>query len=128
MTTETSSEAGFTLIETLVAFIILSGAIVLSLSAMTQALQRMRRSTEIVRASELARSAFVSISLQKIQGKGISVGAQADLTWQIEVVPLRRDLQDVAQPSLIRVKIYNLRGEEIPQAAFESVLIMQVGP
>ena len=128
MTTETTSEAGFTLIETLVAFIILSGAIVLSLSAMTQALQRMRRSTEIVRASELARSAFVSISLQKIQGKGISVGAQADLTWQIEVVPLRRDLQDVAQPSLIRVKIYNLRGEEIPQAAFESVLIMQVGP
>ena len=128
MTTETTSEAGFTLIETLVAFIILSGAIVLSLSAMTQALQRMRRSTEIVRASELARSAFVSISLQKIQGKGISVGAQGDLTWQIEVVPLRRDLQDVAQPSLIRVKIYNLRGEEIPQAAFESVLIMQVGP
>lgn len=128
MTTETTSETGFTLIETLVAFIILSGAIVLSLSAMTQALQRMRRSTEIVRASELARSAFVSISLQKIQGKGISVGAQADLTWQIEVVPLRRDLQDVAQPSLIRVKIYNLRGEEIPQAAFESVLIMQVGP
>ena len=128
MTTETTSETGFTLIETLVAFIILSGAIVLSLSAMTQALQRMRQSTEIVRASELARSAFVSISLQKIQGKGISVGAQGDLTWQIEVVPLRRDLQDVAQPSLIRVKIYNLRGEEIPQAAFESVLIMQVGP
>lgn len=55
MTTETTSETGFTLIETLVAFIILSGAIVLSLSAMTQALQRMRRSTEIVRASELGR-------------------------------------------------------------------------
>jgi Tfp pilus assembly protein PilV len=128
MTAETTSEAGFTLIETLVGFIILSGAIILSLSAMTQALQRMRRSAEIVRASELARSAFVSISMQKIRDKGISTGAQGDMTWQIEVVPLGRDLQDVARPSLVRVKIFNLRGEEIPQAGFDSVLIMQAGP
>lgn len=121
------AEAGFTLIETLVAFVILSGAIILSLSAMTQSLQRMRHSAEIVGAAELAQTIFKSVSMQKSKGAKITSGSEGELTWQIEIFPLGPSSQQVTRPSLIRIKISDRRGVNLPQAGFESILIMQNG-
>ena len=123
MTVQDEAQAGFTLIETLVAFVILSGTIIMALSAMTDGLHRMQRSAEIIRASEVAQSVLNSV-LAKADSDVAHTGEKDGFQWKVLMMPTQSPKDVITRPVFIRITISDATGRAIPQAGLETIAIL----
>ncbi|HEY3637386.1 MAG TPA: type II secretion system protein [Rhizomicrobium sp.] len=82
-----SGQAGFTLIEVLVALSILSISLGVLLAVFMQGLDRARESREEAAARVLAQSLLVQVKAQANPSIGSSSGKASDFLWRLQVVP-----------------------------------------
>jgi Tfp pilus assembly protein PilV len=120
-------QSGFTLIETLMAFVILSGAIILALSAMSDGLRRMQRSAEIIHASQVAQSVLESV-LSKAGSDPTTKDEMDGYKWQVSMTPLQSPEDAPTRPVFIGITISDAKGHVIPQAGLETIAILRAGP
>ncbi len=128
MNEEATPDAGFTLIETLVAFVILSGTIIMAFSAMSDSLQRMQRGRQIVEASKVAQEILARSSLAEPGQLVAGTGTQAGFRWQREVFPLNANADTATYPVVVKILISDLAGHSIPQASLDTILLVRQQP
>ena len=125
MNAEPSSESGFTLIETLVGFVILCGTIIMAFSTMTASLQRMQRTAEIIEASKIAQSVLDTLVINNIGAAVASTQKKARFTWQIDIRPLEAKSDTPIYPAMIKIAIFDQAGHAITQASLETILLLR---
>jgi prepilin-type N-terminal cleavage/methylation domain-containing protein len=127
MTGHDDTQSGFTLIETLVAFVILSGTIIMALSAMTDGLHRMQRSAEIIRASQVAQSVLDSVIAAS--GSDVATTGEKDgFKWQVSMLSTQSTEDAITRPVFIRIVISDAMGHAIPQANLETIVMVHAKP
>ncbi len=82
-----NGQAGFTLIEVLVALTILSISLGVLLAVFLQGLDRARESREEASARALAQSLLAQAKSADNPSMGTSVGKTSDFLWRLQVVP-----------------------------------------
>ena len=120
-----SSESGFTLIETLVAFVILSGVVIIALSTMSESLRRMQHAARVVEASRVAQQALDSLTAENIDGQTNFSGQRNKFKWRIEIIPLPGQIEAMMYPALIKVLVTDLNGKPIPQSHLETIRLVR---
>ncbi len=125
MKTADNIESGFTLIETLVAFVILSGVVIIALSTMSESLRRMQQAAQVVDASKVAQHALDDLFLENAADQTTFSGQQDKYRWQIEVIPLPSSDEAIIYPALIKVSVTDSNGNPIPQSHLETIRMMQ---
>jgi Tfp pilus assembly protein PilV len=116
-----NTESGFTLIETLVAFVILSGVVIIALSTMTESLQRMQQAAHVVEASIVSQQVLDNLIAESADGRSIISGQQAKYAWRVEIIPLPSPGEAQIYPALIRVSVSDSENEPIPLSRLETI-------
>jgi prepilin-type N-terminal cleavage/methylation domain-containing protein len=112
---------GFTLIEVLVSFVILSGAIILSLESYANGLRNLHHAQEILDAQELARSVLARWqSGDEVIAKG-GKGQTGPFAWQLTVQNPGFESKGQMQPELIEVKVFNRKVNTNPVASLLTI-------
>jgi type II secretory pathway pseudopilin PulG len=125
MKPEHNTEAGFTLIETLVAFVILSGVVIIALSTMSESLQRMQQAARVVEASRFAQRTFDDLFVEIASTPKTYSGQDDKYRWRIEIVELPGPSEAMIFPALFKVSVENSKGRSIPQAHIESIRMIR---
>ncbi len=120
-----NTEAGFTLIETLVAFVILSGVVIIALSTMSESLRRMQQAARIVEASKIAQRVLENLSAGNSDSQTTLSGQQDKHQWRIDITPLPGPDKSVMYPALVKVSVAGADGKPIPQAHMETIRMMR---
>jgi type II secretory pathway pseudopilin PulG len=120
-----NTEAGFTLIETLVAFVILSGVVIIALSTMTESLQRMQQAARVVEASKVAQQVLDNFIAENVDGQPIISGQQAKYVWRVEIMPLPGSPEAMIYPAVIKVSVSDSDGRSIPQSHLETIRLIR---
>jgi type II secretory pathway pseudopilin PulG len=120
-----NTESGFTLIETLVAFVILSGVVIIALSTMTESLQRMQQAARVVEASKVAQQVLDNLIAKNADGKSIISGQQDKYAWRVEIIPLPGPREAMIYPALITVSVAGSNGISIPQSHLETIRMVR---
>lgn len=124
VTTGHDDEAGYALVETLVAFAILAGSIVIALSSMTLGLQNLQKTRDVKQASAVAVALFELAKTDKGSHPRLDEGTMKGWKWRAEYSPLQGSIALFVQPKLLRISISDAAGRPIPQATLESILIL----
>lgn len=82
------AEDGFTLVEVLVAFVILAGAVVLSFQIFADGLRRLSAVEVRAKAVNVARSELVRLSTSKNISEGVTAGTTEGIAWKISITPI----------------------------------------
>lgn len=122
---EDNTESGFTLIETLMAFIILSSVVIIALSTMSESLRRMQNAARVVEASKVAQQALDSLTTENSDGRTDFSGQRDKFSWHIEMIPLTSSVEAVIYPALIKVSVTDLNGRPIPQSHLETIRMVR---
>ena len=117
--------SGFTLVETLVAFVILSGVVIIALSTMAESLRRMQNAARVVEASKVAQQVLDSLITENIGGQTNFSGQQDKLKWRIEIIRLPGQVEVMTYPALIKVSVTDLNGKLIPQSHLETIRLVR---
>jgi type II secretory pathway pseudopilin PulG len=127
MTVRGDTQSGFTLVETLVAFVILSGTIIIALSTMSGGLHSMQRSAEIMHASRVAQTVLDSVLANSGSDVG-SIGEMEGFKWQIRIEPIQSRDDAAMRPVFIRIDILDATGQAIPQAGLDTIAMLRLKP
>lgn len=102
-----SKSRGFTLIEVLVAFLILAFSLGALFSLFSGSLRSVRQGEDFAHATALARAQLARIDADGISGQGIETGETEDgYRWQIEFAPLPERSGDSAfEPLAVTVNV-----------------------
>ena len=82
------AEDGFTLVEALVAFVILAGAVILSFQIFADGLRRLSAVEARTKAVNIARSELARLSSSKSISEGVTTGTTEGIAWKITVTPV----------------------------------------
>lgn len=82
------AEEGFTLVEVLVAFIILAGAVVLSFQIFADGLRRLSAVEIRTKAVNVARSELARLSTSENISEGVTTGTTEGIAWKIIITPI----------------------------------------
>ena len=125
-----NKEDGYTLVESLVAFAILSGCTILALSAMADGLRRMKHASHIADATTVARDAYANF-ITHGQDQNLVKGENQGMHWQITKsrigLPPGDSLAAATDAWLLTVTITNIAGKNIPQATFRTIVVPTPG-
>ena len=94
------NETGFTLVETLVAFTILVGAIIVSFQIFSSGLRQQAAVEERKSLMAIARTELDRLALQPALKDETRIGQTGEVEWQITIKPLASNL--APQDSLLR--------------------------
>ena len=84
------TEDGFTLVEVLVAFVILAGAVILSFQIFADGMRRLSAVEARTKAVNIARSELARLSSSKNISEGVTTGTTEGIAWKITVTPIDR--------------------------------------
>ena len=120
------SEAGFTLVETLVAFTILAGAIIVSFQIFASGLRQQAAVEDRKSVMTIARTELDRLALQPALQDETRLGQTGEVEWQITIKALAGN--SAPQDSLLRPFLVSFRQrfEGAPQASdplLETVLL-----
>ncbi len=82
------AEDGFTLVEVLVAFVILAGAVILSFQIFADGIRRLSAVEARTKAVNVARAELARLSAAMNLSEGITSGTTEGITWKITVTPI----------------------------------------
>ena len=82
------AEDGFTLVEVLVAFVILAGAVILSFQIFADGLRRLSTVEARTKAVGIAKSELARLSSSKNVSEGATTGTTEGVAWKITVTPV----------------------------------------
>lgn len=82
------TEDGFTLVEVLLAFVILAGAVILSFQIFADGLRRLSTVESRTKAVNIARSELARLSSSKAISEGVTAGTTESIAWKITVTPI----------------------------------------
>jgi prepilin-type N-terminal cleavage/methylation domain-containing protein len=82
------AEDGFTLVEVLVAFVILAGAVILSFQIFADGIRRLSTVETRTKTVNVARSELARLSTAKNIPEGITAGTTEGIAWKITVTPI----------------------------------------
>ena len=82
------AEDGFTLVEVLVAFVILAGAVILSFQIFADGIRRLSAVETQTKAVNVARSELARLSASKNISEGVTAGTTEGIDWKITVSPI----------------------------------------
>lgn len=82
------AEDGFTLVEVLVAFVILAGAIILSFQIFADGLRRLSAVEARTNAVNVAKLELARLSNSKNISEGVTTGTTEGIAWKITVTPV----------------------------------------
>jgi len=85
MTEITTSEEGYSLIEVIVAFAILAGALLTGLEVFRGGLENLQRAERQLGAAQFARAEFIKLSLEPELQPGVRQGTADAWQWRAEV-------------------------------------------
>jgi type II secretory pathway pseudopilin PulG len=120
-----NAESGFTLIETLVAFVILSGVVIVALSTMSESLRRMQQAAHVVDASKVTQQVLDNLLGDSVTNQSIQSGQSGKFKWQIEIMPLRAPEAAQTYAALIKVSVTESGGKPIPQSHLETIRMLR---
>lgn len=126
-----ASQAGFSLVEVLVAFAILAVASILALGGFSQGLAALSRAETDAVLTEAARSLLSTLSVRMELAEGTTRGTTADgLSWSLEVRPQ----QASPEPAWTQMRAYAVtlriaEGEELSRGlSLSTVLVARPAP
>lgn len=79
---------GFTLVEVLVAFVILAGAVILSFQIFADGLRRLSEVEARTKAVSIAKSELARLSSSKNISEGVTRGTTEGVAWKITITPI----------------------------------------
>lgn len=82
------AEDGFTLVEALVAFVILAGAVILSFQIFADGLRRLSAVEARTKTVNVAKSELARLSSSKSISGGVTTGTTEGIAWKITVTPV----------------------------------------
>ena len=82
------AEDGFTLVEVLVALVILAGAVILSFQIFADGIRRLSAVEARTKAVNVARSELARLSTAKNISEGVTTGTTEGIAWKITVTPI----------------------------------------
>jgi prepilin-type N-terminal cleavage/methylation domain-containing protein len=118
-------EDGFTLIEVLVSFVILSGAIIFSFETYANGLRGLHQAQDSLNAQALSQSILSRVLTDDSVVVG-SKGAAGQMTWELVVRPIRQGNNSLQTPVVIEVHVFDREGREITTAALSTIKIARV--
>lgn len=86
-----SRDDGFTLVEVLVAFVILSGAIILSFQVFSDGLRRLAVVETRMKEVNIARAELERVSAHGTMSEGVQTGTTDGVMWKISIKNLAND-------------------------------------
>ena len=117
---------GFTLIEVLVSFVILSGAIILSFESYTNGLRALHQTQEGLDAQTLAQSIMARTLADDPELTNGSKGTSGQMAWQLSMRPLSQESVSVLHPSVVEIHVFDYKGREMPFAVLSTIIIKKV--
>jgi prepilin-type N-terminal cleavage/methylation domain-containing protein len=125
-------QEGFTLIEVLVSFVILSGAIILSFESYSSGLRTLHQAQDAIDAQAVAQSVLTRVLADEQNVGDGEKGKAGQFEWQISMRAIRPDkppaLWPVFVPVVVNVKVHDRQGRNIPSAALSTVVLQKNTP
>jgi type II secretory pathway pseudopilin PulG len=121
-----SGQSGFTLVETLVAFTILAGAIIVSLQIFAAGLRQQDAVEQRKDLMAVARAELDRLALQSTLDPGITSGRSGGIEWQVMVTELGpgKDAQGLTlRPFHATFRVIVAGGESGDEPVLETVLL-----
>lgn len=116
---------GFTLIEILVSFVILSGAIILSFESYTGGLLNLHQAQAALDAQTLAQSAMTRVLGDDPALRPGANGTAGRFSWQVTVRPLPAAHAGAMIPMLVEVRVFDQHHHEIVPATLSTIFIVK---
>jgi prepilin-type N-terminal cleavage/methylation domain-containing protein len=116
---------GFTLIEVLVAFVILSGAVILSFESYIHGLRILHQAQDALEANSLSQSIITGALADDSAVVG-SKGVAGQMTWEMVVWPIRQKNSGLLTPVAIEVHVFDREGRGITTATLSTIKIARV--
>jgi|GEM_PF-4801655 len=105
---QTGKESGFTLVEVLVSFAILAGAIILNMQIAADGMRRLNQADEKLRALAVAQEVLAEVELDPPQGNEVREGNERGFVWRVEAKEMGRERENGQQgavPLLVEVSV-----------------------
>jgi len=80
----TDQDSGFTLVEVLVSFAILAGAIIVNMQVAVNGMRRLTQADEKLRALAVAQEVLAEAELNPPQGNELKEGREGEFAWRVE--------------------------------------------
>jgi prepilin-type N-terminal cleavage/methylation domain-containing protein len=116
---------GFTLIEVLVSFVILSGAIILSFESYSGGLRRLHQAQDAFEAQGLAQSVLARVLGGDPNLNDGETGKVGPFEWQLTLRAVAPDKSSVLQPVVVTVHIIDRQGKDIPSATLSTIKLQK---
>jgi Tfp pilus assembly protein PilV len=120
-----NAESGFTLIETLVAFVILSSVIIVALSTMSESLRRMQQAAHVVEASKITQQILDNLIAKGTTNELMQAGQIEKFEWRVEIIPMQAPETAQTYPALIKVSVTESGGKPITRSHLETIRILR---
>jgi general secretion pathway protein I len=98
-------EEGYTLLEVLVAFVILSGAVIMSFRIFGDGLARLNATDRQIRMVATAQDQLSQLQLKPVLQPGITSGVSGEYTWTVTLTPYPGKANAPGAVSLVRVRV-----------------------
>jgi prepilin-type N-terminal cleavage/methylation domain-containing protein len=120
-------ENGFTLIEVLVSFVILSGAIILSFESYASGLRGLHQAQDVIEAQDLSQAVLARVLGDDAEVTDGEKGREGMFEWQVFLKPVGLEKSVIWQPLAVTVRVSDSQGRDIPSASL-STIKLQVNP
>lgn len=124
MTQPIAEEEGFTLVEVLVAFAILAGAIVLSFQVFADGLRRVTSAESRIRAIDVARAEIARLTVARTMTEGMQTGTANGIKWQVTIRPLHGFMENSAvRPFRVEVRVNDGENGPPDEPVIETIVL-----
>lgn len=116
---------GFTLIEVLVSFVILSGAIILSFESYASGLRTLHQAQDALEAQGLAQSVLARVLGGDPNLNDGKTGKAGPFEWELSLRVIGSKKPLALQPVVVTVQVHDRQGKDIPSATLSTIKLQK---
>ncbi len=120
-----TQQAGFTLIEVLVSFVILSGAIILSFESYSIGLRTLHQAQDAIEARDVSRAVLARVLGDEQNIRDGEKGKAGQFEWQISLRAIAPDKPAVFRPVVVKVEVDDRQGRNIASATLSTIMLQK---
>lgn len=126
---DTGSEAGFTLVETLIAFLILAISLTIIVQSIGQATTQIRKSDEVDFIRQLGERTMLAARADETRGAANGTDKDSGLAWKWSRLPfLRQDRGGALEPVVLVTVEIARPSQETPALVLKSIQLAKPKP